>query len=184
MSNGYTKAPEMVATYIGNDQTITMPAHENMTATLDLEKAMALFVENAETEVLIGMRNDWFFTAIPIESVRDIETLPLMSSSWDFPVISIDGIKQECYILVDKKIRNYCYQDGYNRGVSHATFWTGDLVETVEELLYDDIITMRDEINEIIARYQPKRSKLRARDFQTAIGKKYHELLQAKMDAS
>lgn len=166
--------------YIGNGVTVDV-THESFTRILDRDKALNLYLENINKEFYIGMSQDWFFTASQVRKVLDIENYHCRASSWDKPCVEIDGEKIDCYIEIPNYMYSLAFDYGYARGKDKTTFWFRDLLDTVHQLEYENIKAMQKEINEVVAKYQNKRTDVGMYNLElarTKLGKKIQDELE------
>lgn len=124
--------------YIGNGVTVNKPVADKMRV-LDVQKACEIFTENKGKEAYLGMDQDWYFTAEQVGSCEDIKDFSLKASCWDKPCMEIDGVKQDCYVEVDKDVYHTVHNYGFKSATDKLDFWAKDFVSRVRALEYDDI---------------------------------------------
>jgi hypothetical protein len=141
--------------YTGRGKTITVTPRKK-TKVVDMKKLQELYDANSDKEVYTGMKEDWFFTAIPIKSKEDIDELSLRASCWATPVVEIDdsGDYIDCYIEVEADIYQAIYAYGFRGGYGEFDFWLTDFFKRYRKLDYENTRAFFAEVKESLEKYE------------------------------
>lgn len=88
---------------------------ENTVRIFDVPKAVRLYQENPETDFVMGMSQDIFWTGNTIHSENEIKNYHCMITDWDTPVILIDDKETECFVEIPAHVVDTITQYNTNR---------------------------------------------------------------------
>lgn len=153
--------------YIGNGITKSITIDEKYVHYLDMEKLEKIINENSGKKILVGAKEDWFFTASSItlediEKIKDGSKNILLTSAWDNFVVKIedengDIINEiDCTLNIEKYPAQLAFSAGYDYGINRINIWFKKKLfhECLSVWKYEIIKDFAKEINALVDKYE------------------------------
>lgn len=153
--------------YLGNGIEKEVVIDEKYHHYLDIDKLEKIINENLGERIVVGCKEDWYFTAqdVTLEDIKEIKdgnTLLTLYSCWDKMIVKIideagDTKKEiDCTLNIEKYPAQLAFSAGYNYTFKRIDVWFNKKLyhECLHKWKYEIIKDFADEVNLLIDKYE------------------------------